>query len=39
MDLLHSKDTNEYFDSNGYDVLFPYPVVNERDTVFTTAGI
>ena len=39
MDLLHSKDTNEYFSSNGYDVMFPYPIVNERDTVFTTAGI
>lgn len=39
MDLLHSKDTNDYFSSNGYDVIFPYPIVNERDTVFTTAGI
>lgn len=39
MDLLHAKDTNDYFNSNGYDVLFPYPIVNERDTVFTTAGI
>ena len=39
MDLLHSKDTNDYFSSNGYDVVFPYPIVNERDTVFTTAGI
>lgn len=39
MDLLHSKDTNNYFSSNGYDVIFPYPIVNERDTVFTTAGI
>ena len=39
MDLLHSKETNEYFKSNGYDVIKPYPIVNERDTVFTTAGI
>lgn len=39
MDLLHSKDTNDYFVSNDYDVIFPYPIVNERDTVFTTAGI
>lgn len=39
MDLLHSKETNNYFSSNGYDVIFPYPIVNERDTVFTTAGI
>ncbi|MGM9878622.1 MAG: hypothetical protein ACI31R_01150 [Bacilli bacterium] len=39
MDLLHSKDTNEYFTSNGYNVFPPYSIVNERDTVFTTAGI
>ena len=39
MDLLHSKETNEYFSSNGYHVIKPYPIVNERDTVFTTAGI
>lgn len=39
MDLLHSKDTNNYFSSNGYDVIFPYPIVNKRDTVFTSAGI
>jgi len=39
MNLLHSKDTNDYFSSNGYDVIFPYHIVNERDTVFTTAGI
>lgn len=39
MNLLYSKDTNEYFTSNGYDVCSSYPIINERDTVFTTAGI
>ena len=30
MNLLYSKDTNEYFTSNGYDVCSSYPIINFR---------
>ena len=37
--LLDSKKLKEYFQNRGYNCISPHSVANNKDTVFTTAGI
>ena len=37
--LLESSELEKYFSENDYDILKPVNVVNNKDTVFITAGI
>ena len=37
--LLESSELEKYFSEHDYDILKPVNVVNNKDTVFITAGI
>lgn len=39
MDLMNYKKTNEFFNEKGYNCLSSFPIINDNDTIFVSAGI